>query len=100
MQKVRLQYECELEVEKLKRKYDSLCEDAEREHILGKKMFQAIYEKVSLHKIFTDEVRSKFYDNKEGISTPFRGLELKTTRDFILSHNRCCYLQFLFFDFI
>lgn len=90
MQKVRLQYECELEIDKLRRKYDALCQDAEREHLRDKNMFQAIYEKVFLHKIFADEVRSKFYDNKEGISTLFRGFELKTTKNFILSRNHCC----------
>lgn len=71
---MRLQFERELEIENLRRKYDTLCQDAEREHLRVKKMFQSIYEKVIFHKIFAEEVMSKFYDNKEGMSTLFRGL--------------------------
>ncbi|XP_020580653.1 uncharacterized protein LOC110024818 isoform X2 [Phalaenopsis equestris] len=78
--KVRLQVEFEREIEKLRRKYDSLLQDAEREHLRDKKMFQAIYDKVLLHKVFAEEVRFKFYDHKEGMSTPFRGPSLNLSQ--------------------
>ncbi|KAL0914065.1 hypothetical protein M5K25_017570 [Dendrobium thyrsiflorum] len=78
--KVRLQFECELEMEKVRRKYDALLQDAEREHLQDQNLVQTIYEKVFLHKVFAEEVRSKFYDNKEGISTPFRGPSLNLSQ--------------------
>ncbi|PKU83925.1 uncharacterized protein LOC110102857 isoform X2 [Dendrobium catenatum] len=78
--KARLQFECELEIEKVRRKYDALVQDAEREHLRDQNLVQAIYEKVFLHKVFAEEVRSKFFDNKEGISTPFRGPSLNLSQ--------------------
>ncbi|PKA60165.1 Helicase protein MOM1 [Apostasia shenzhenica] len=70
--KIQLQLEYEEEMAKVRRKYDTLLQDAERDYLREKQIIVSIYDKVLLHKVLAEELRVKFYCNKEGTSS-FQG---------------------------
>ncbi|XP_020698579.1 uncharacterized protein LOC110111166 isoform X2 [Dendrobium catenatum] len=80
--KLLLRSECEQEIEKVKRKYDILLQDAEREHLPEKKMFLELFQKLVWHNVFAEEVRSKFYVHDEGSSTPFQARSRNSNQHF------------------
>ncbi|KAG0498765.1 hypothetical protein HPP92_003456 [Vanilla planifolia] len=83
--KAQLHLECEQEIEKVKRKYNDLIEDAERAYIHDKKMLQTLYDKVYLHKVLAEELRTKFYDHKEA-ATSFQGSSQILSQQLQASH--------------
>ncbi|CAL9071573.1 unnamed protein product [Musa textilis] len=67
--KVRLKYECDQELEKVRRKYDMLLQDAESEFLRSKEVLETIYNKVSMNQVLAEEFRAKFIENKGGTSS-------------------------------
>lgn len=75
-QKLHLKYECDQELEKVRRKYDMLLQDAESEFLRSKEVLETIYNKVSMNQVLAEEFRAKFIENKGGTSSS-RGMEHK-----------------------
>ncbi|CAL9080715.1 unnamed protein product [Musa acuminata var. zebrina] len=67
--KLRLKYECDQELEKVRRKYDMLLQDAESEFLCSKEVLETIYNKVSMNQVLAEEFRAKFIENKGGTSS-------------------------------
>nr|BAG70994.1 zonadhesin-related protein [Musa balbisiana] len=67
--KLHLKYECDQELEKVRRKYDMLLQDAESEFLRSKEVLETIYNKVSMNQVLAEEFRAKFIENKGGTSS-------------------------------
>ncbi|KAL0904212.1 hypothetical protein M5K25_026292 [Dendrobium thyrsiflorum] len=80
--KLLLRSECEQEIEKVRKKYDILQQDDEREYLHEKKMYREIFQKIVWHNVFAEEVRSEFYDHNEGSSTPFQARSRNSNQHF------------------
>ncbi|XP_017701402.2 uncharacterized protein LOC103719900 isoform X2 [Phoenix dactylifera] len=72
--KLRLQLECDQELERVRKKYDALLKDAETEFLQNKEMIETIYNKVYMNQILAEEFRAKFIENKGPTSASFHGL--------------------------
>ncbi|KAK8915883.1 Helicase protein MOM1 [Platanthera zijinensis] len=69
--KLQLKLAYEQESEKLKRKFEALLQGAEREYLSDVMLLRKIYQQVSWHKVFADEVGVEFFNDEEGFSTSF-----------------------------
>ncbi|XP_020585733.1 uncharacterized protein LOC110028288 [Phalaenopsis equestris] len=70
--KLLLQSRCEEEMEKVRRKYNMLLQDAEKEYLQEKNILLKIIQKICWHKAFAEDVSSNFYDHQKGSSTSFQ----------------------------
>lgn len=69
--KFQLKLEYEQELGKVKSKFEALLQGAEREYLSDIMLLRKIYQKVSWHKDFADEVGVEFFNDVEGLSTTF-----------------------------
>ncbi|KAJ6793025.1 Uncharacterized protein M6B38_112400 [Iris pallida] len=80
--KLQLELERDQEIERIRRKYEVLLQDAETEFVHDKRMLDTIYNKVLLNRILAEEFRAKFIENKGGASS-FPGPQPNTGQQFL-----------------
>ncbi|KAJ6842714.1 uncharacterized protein M6B38_298215 [Iris pallida] len=80
--KVQLELERDQEIERIRRKYEVLLQDAETEFVHDKKILETVYNKVLLNRILAEEFRAKFIENK-GSAASFPGPRPNTAHQFL-----------------